>query len=121
MYSWNELTAYVRAHYQYEEPSDGFVVFVSTDDQGRARVVILKRSPHPLRGEWVEMTTTIGQFGEVDINAAAQRVAMYPCGGLCIAMDMVLVRNTALIALMSESAFETFRANLNEAAKTASG
>lgn len=117
MRSWDEVTAYVRAHYYYEEPGEGYILLARVDGEGARSMAILARVPHPLGGLWTEMTAPIGNVGEVDINDAVRRIGMHLCGGISIGADMVLVRHTFPIESTSEADFERFLASVTDAAK----
>jgi hypothetical protein len=117
MHSWDEVTAYVRNHYQYEEPGEGYILFVSVDEQGGRNAVFLARLVRPGEEMWVEMTTPVGKVGEVDLNTIAFRIGGHRCGGISIGSDLVLVRHTFPIDSISESAFEKYRAAVTSAAR----
>jgi hypothetical protein len=119
--SWDELAAYVRARYEYEEPGDRYMFVVGVDNDGARGMVILAEIRDPVYGLWVEMTAPIGMTGEVDVNAAVQRAGSQPCGGISVGADMVLVRHTIPFESMSELVFEKCRASLMGAAKALAG
>ena len=115
--SWEELTAYVRAHYQHEEPADGYIFFTTSDEQEAVAAVFLARVQHPLDGPWAEMTTPVGQVDEIDLGTAVQQIGRYPCGGISAGMGLALVRHAFPIESTSESLFEVTRESLVVAAK----
>lgn len=117
MRSWDELAAYVRAHYQFEEPGEGYIFLVTADGQGTPSAVFLARIQHPQGGFWVEMTAPVGNINEIDLGTAAQKIGGHPCGGISVGIGMVLVRLTCPINSMSESDFEVLRTSIIGAAR----
>ncbi len=105
--SWNDLVAYVNNNYKIADSGPDMVKLVFETGGMRSQVVILWHLTLPSGEEWVQIESPFGEFGQVDLGAALQRIGNTVCGGMALAGNLVTFRHSLPLDNLQINEFES--------------
>lgn len=96
MATWQSARAYIESQYRIQDSSENALVMVFDLGDLRSQIVFVSRSVARSSGaEWIDISSPIGTFAEIDLSALLKEVEGLICGGIAGLGDKVVLRHSA--------------------------
>jgi hypothetical protein len=103
MATWADLVSYVRSNFEIAKEGDGILAIDQRLPSGRSQIIFLQRVI--MAGEWVKISSRIGQVEGVNLDAVLREVGQMAAGGLSIESGYLMLRTFAPIETMQHTEF----------------
>jgi len=107
MATWADVVGYVHSNYRVSDERPNMIKLVFEVSGLRTQVVFVWHlALMDGTEEWIQIESPFGEFGQVDLAAALEKVSETVCGGLALYQNMVTFRHAVPLANMNINEFE---------------
>jgi hypothetical protein len=103
MATWPDFVSYVRSNFEIAKEGDGILAIDQRLPSGRSQVLFLQRVT--MAGEWVKISSRIGQVDGVNLDAVLREVGQMVTGGLTIESGYLMLRTFTPMETMQDTEF----------------
>ncbi|MEU5909679.1 hypothetical protein [Micromonospora sp. NPDC047527] len=107
MATWADLTSYIRSNYKIAEERPGLIKLVFETGNLRSQVVLIWHlTLADAEEEWVQIESSFGDLGSVNLARALQEIGNTVCGGMALTGDLVTFRHAVPLLNLNINEFE---------------
>jgi 5-carboxymethyl-2-hydroxymuconate isomerase len=107
MATWADLTSYVRSRYKISEERPNLIKLVFETGNLRSQAVLLWHlTLSDGAEEWVQIESSFGELGSVNLAQALQEIGNTVCGGMAVMGDLVTFRHAVPLLNLNINEFE---------------
>jgi hypothetical protein len=107
MATWADLTSYVRSRYKISEERPNLIKLVFETGNLRSQAVLLWHlTLSDGAEEWVQIESSFGELGSVNLAQALQEIGDTVCGGMAVMGDLVTFRHAVPLLNLNINEFE---------------
>ncbi|MER7441267.1 hypothetical protein [Micromonospora avicenniae] len=107
MATWADLTSYIRANYKIAEERPNLIKLVFETGNLRSQVVLLWHlTLDDGDEEWVQIESSFGELGSVNLALALEKVGNTVCGGMAVVGDLLTFRHAVPLLNLNINEFE---------------
>ncbi|MFG2052825.1 hypothetical protein ACGFI9_02240 [Micromonospora sp. NPDC048930] len=107
MATWADLMSYVRSNYRIAEERPNLIKLVFETGNLRSQAVLLWHlTLADGEEEWVQIESSFGELGSVNLARALEEVGNTVCGGMAVVGDLLTFRHAVPLLNLNINEFE---------------